>query len=101
MNKLEVKLVAIASDTPRELKKMSKNFDMVYIADLKTMEIIRAYDAEKVDSSEKENKNIKKKDLHPLTYLLNSEAKIVWKFMGTKESRPPNRKIFAAIKKFL
>jgi len=98
---MDVKLVAIASDTPRELKKMSKKYEMVYIADLYTKEIIRAYDAEKVDKSEKENKHLKKKDLHPLAYLLNSEAKIVWRFIGTKEVRPPNRKIFSAIKKFL
>ena len=99
---MDVKLVAIASDTPRELKKMSKKYDMgVFIADLDTKEIIRAYDADKVDKSEKENKHLKKKDLHPLAYLLNSEAKIVWRFIGTKEVRPPNRKIFAAIKKFL
>jgi len=96
---LDVKLVAIASDTPRELKKMSEKYDMVYIADLNTKEIIRAYDAEKVDSSKKAEKNLKIKDCLPITYLLNSEAKIVWRFIGTKEVRPPNRKIFAAIKK--
>jgi len=99
---LDVKLVAIAPDTPRELKKMSEKYDMsVFIADLDTKEIIRAYDAEKIDSSEKGNKHLKKKDLHPLAYLLNSEAKIVWRFIETKEVRPPNKKIFAAIKKFL
>ena len=74
---------------------------MVFIADLDTKKIIRSYDAEKVDISGKENKHLKQKDLHPLTYLLNSEAKIVWKFIGTKEIRPPNDEIFTAITKFL
>lgn len=92
-----INLVAIASDTPRELKKMSKKYDMVFIADLKTKEIIRAYDAEKVDSSKKARKNLKMKDLHPLTYLLNSKAEIVWKYIGTKEVRPSNEEIFTAI----
>jgi peroxiredoxin len=98
---LDVKLVAIASDTPRELKKMSEKYDMVYIADLDTKEIIRAYDAEKFDSTKKPEKNLKIKDCLPITYLLNSESTILWKFVGTKEKRPPNKKIFAAIKKFL
>ena len=99
---MEVKLVAIASDTPRELKKMSKKYDMgVFIADLDKKEIIRAYDAEKLDSTKKPEKNLKIKDCIPITYSLNSDSTIMWKFVGTKEKRPPNSKIFAAIKKFL
>jgi len=81
--------------------KMSKKYEMVYIADLDTKEIIRAYGAEKLDSTKKPEKNLKVKDCRPITYLLNSESTILWKFVGTKEKRPPNRKIFAAIKKFL
>ena len=92
-NELGIKLVAIASDTPLELKKMSKKYDMVFIADLDTKKIIRAYDAVKVDATFK--------DLHPLTYLLNSEAEIVWKYIGTKKVRPSNEEIFTAITKFL
>ena len=80
---------------------MSEKYEMVYIADLNTKEIIRAYDAEKVDSNKKPEKNLKIKDVHPLTYLINERAEIVWKFVGTKEKRPSNKKIFAAIKKFL
>nr|QEE18026.1 hypothetical protein DSAG12_03864 [Candidatus Prometheoarchaeum syntrophicum] len=98
---MDVKLVAIASDTTRELKKMSEKYAMVYIADLNTKEIIRAYDAEKIDSTKKPEKNLKIKDVLPLSYLLNNRAEIVWRFVGTKEKRPPNRKIFAAIKKYL
>jgi hypothetical protein len=72
---------------------MSKKYDMVFIADLKTKEIIRVYDAEKVDSTFK--------DLHPITYLVNPEASIVWKFVGTKKIRPSDEEIFTAITKFL
>ena len=66
---------------------------MVFIADLDTKKIIRAYDTEKVEATFK--------DLHPLTYLLNSEAEIVWKYIGTKKVRPSNEEIFTAITKFL
>ena len=74
---------------------------MVFIADLKTNETIHAYGAEKVDTSLKENDHLKHKDLHPLTYLLNDRAEIVWKYIGTKKVRPSDEEIFTAITKFL
>ncbi len=74
---------------------------MIFIADFKTKEIIRAYDADEVDIPMKVNKFIKLKILQPITYLLNSEAKIVWKYVGTKKVRPTMEEIFTAITNFL
>ena len=74
---------------------------MIFIADFETKKIIRAFDADEVEFPLKVNKFLKMKILQPITYLLNSEAKIVWKFVGTKKIRPTNDEIFTAITNFL
>jgi peroxiredoxin len=37
----------------------------------------------------------------PITFLINPEGKIVWKYVGTREIRPPNRILNDAVEKYL
>ena len=72
---------------------------MVIISDLPQGVISKQYNAFKLTAYKK--KEGKFKDVEPFSYLVDNQGKIVWTYPGTKERRPSNRKIFAAIDKYL
>ena len=93
-NKKNILIISIAPDSKKNLQKMQKMVDsMILISDLPQGVISKQYNAFKLVNT--------KKDVEPFSYLLNSQGKIVWTYPGTKSTRPPNRKIFAAIDKYL
>ena len=90
-------IISIAPDSKKNLQKLA--FPMILISDLPQGLISKQYNAFKLTESKKSGKKFK--DVEPFSYLVNPQGKIVWSYPGTKEKRPSNRKIFAAIDKYL
>ncbi len=67
---------------------MGEQYDMVFIADIRKRTVIKQYGANWGGSPAHEEVFYHRKICLPLTYLLNSEGVIVWKYVGTKTDRP-------------
>ena len=72
---------------------------MMIISDLPQGVISKQYNTFKLTKYKKKEGAFK--DVEPFSYLVNNQGKIVWTYPGTKEKRPSNRKILAAIDKYL
>ncbi len=98
--KMDVILVAIAFDTPENLQHMTK-YGEIIISDYPSREIMTAFNTNMVKPGFWDRR-LKKTNLAvPITFLIDSSGKIVWKFLGTPSRRPKNRVILQAISKYL
>jgi peroxiredoxin len=93
--------VIVASDSSRELKKMSQEYDMVFIADIKKRAVIKTYKANWGGAPIHEEVFYHRKVLLPMTYLIDCRGVIVWKFAGEKKVRPAIPALLSAIDKHI
>jgi hypothetical protein len=73
----------------------------VLISDLPKHDIAINYNAFTYYAQPVDNFTRRVKINQPITYLINQEGKIVWKFVGTREIRPPNHVLKEAVEKYL
>jgi peroxiredoxin len=96
-----VKLISIASDSNRLLKKFKEenNFKMDIIAD-RGAKIAKDYDVYWFAPGA--GTNLKMKQAVPSKFLINKECKIVWKYIGKdKTDRPSIDLMIHMIEKFI
>lgn len=93
--KRKVKLITIATDRVRPLKKLAEkeNYEFTIISDSEA-KISNEYN---VFGKPVDFDTIKSELAIPSTYLINSMGKIVWKYIGTKTDRPTINAIVEAI----
>jgi peroxiredoxin len=93
--------VGLARDSPKKLKilKDEKQFTQIILPDKKGS-VVKKY---KVFSAikMKDIKYLKTRLAIPTTYLINMKGKIVWRYVGDRENRPPIDLIFEKIDELL
>ena len=75
-------------------------YGFVNIADFPGRKISKAYQTFKLGISIEAIIG-KTKLSSPISFLVNQDGKIVWKYIGTRTDRPPNDVILKAIEEFL
>jgi len=94
-----IKLIAIATDRVRPLKKLAEKekYKFTIISD-EEAKIAKKYNVfgKPIDFT-----MIKRELAIPSTYLIDSEANIIWRYVGTKTNRPPINIILEAIEAHL
>ena len=95
----EVKLITIATDRVRPLKKLAEKeaYEFTVIADFNA-KISNEYN---VFGKPIDFEMIKTELAIPSTYLINQNGEIVWHYIGTKTDRPTIDAIIGAIEKKL
>ena len=96
-----VAIVGVSGDRPKKLKERMCNYGLVLLSDLPKHEIAITYKTFTYYTQPVDNFTRKVKINQPITFLINSDGKIVWKFIGTREIRPPNQTLKDAVEKFL
>ncbi|MFX1340447.1 MAG: peroxiredoxin family protein [Promethearchaeota archaeon] len=101
IEKRNVKLIAIAKDSIRRLKKMkdNNNFNFSIISD-KGGNIAKSYNmfiTEKTDGHD----DLQVNNALPAKVLINKNGEIVWYYIGGKEDRPSIEILTEAIDKYL
>ncbi len=99
--KRNVKLIAIAKDSTRRLKKMKEvnNFNFTTIPD-KGGKIAKSYNmfvTEKTDGHD----DLQVNNALPAKVLIKKNGEIVWYYIGSKEDRPTIEILTDAIDKYL
>ena len=97
----DVVIVAISGDRADKLKQKMCHYGLVMLSDIPKHSIAINYKAFTYYEQPVDNWTRKVKINQPITYLINPEGKIVWKFVGTREIRPPNKTLKDAVEKFL
>lgn len=100
-----MKLISIAVDTPRNLKKLKERYESPYqwIADRKA-EIAKSYKVYFIEGDpnpENHHDEFQPNHAIPSKFLINKEGVIVWRYIGTKTDRPPIEDMMEAIEKNL
>ncbi|NVM29999.1 MAG: redoxin domain-containing protein [Candidatus Helarchaeota archaeon] len=100
-----IKLIAIAVDSPRNLRKLHERYQspFQYIAD-RGGEIAKNYNVYFTkDQPDPEHIHDEFQDNHaiPSKFLINKEGIIVWQDVGNKENRPLMETVIDAIEKNL
>ena len=98
-NKRNVKLITIASDKGRPLKKLAEkeNYNFTVVADPE-VKISKEYN---VFGKPIDYEMIKVELAIPSTFLINPSGEIVWRYIGTKTDRPKMETIISAIEEKL
>ncbi len=92
IERLNVKMISIAADSPRNLRKLHERYQssIPFIAD-KGGQIATTYKVYfTADQPDPEHTHDEFQDKHaiPSKFLINREGIIVWRYIGTKEDRP-------------
>lgn len=97
----DVVIVGVSGDRAVKLKEQMCKYGLVLVSDLPKHEIAITYKTFTYQSQAVDGFSRTVKINQPITYLINPEAKIVWKFVGTREIRPPNNILKNAVEKYL
>ncbi len=76
-------------------------YKLVLLSDIPKHNIAISYNAFTYYEQPVDNWTRKVKINQPITYLINPDGKIVWKFVGTREIRPSNKTLKTAVEKYL
>lgn len=93
--------MGVSGDRAVKLKEQMCKYGLVLVSDLPKHEIAITYKTFTYQSQAVDGFSRTVKINQPITYLINPEAKIVWKFVGTREIRPPNNILKNAVEKYL
>ena len=99
--KKDVIIVGVSGDRAVKLKERMCNYGLNLISDLPKHETAIIYKTFTYYAQPVDNFTRKVKINQPITFLINPEGKIVWKFIGTREIRPPNNTLKDAVEKYL
>lgn len=98
--KRDVLLLAVAADAPKKLKGMC-NYGLSLISDLPKRKIMTAFKTKTINKILVDKIFGKQILAVPVTFLINSDGAIVWKYIGSRTERPPNQVLLDAIDKHL
>ncbi|MBD3350044.1 MAG: hypothetical protein GF364_00980 [Candidatus Lokiarchaeota archaeon] len=90
-------LIGISADREKELRNMCK-YCLMIVSDFPKRKIIKKYDVLVIHRVTLNKMPVKQILAIPVTLMVNSDGIIVWKYVGSKTDRPPNKLIFDAIR---
>jgi hypothetical protein len=76
-------------------------YGMILVSDLPKHSIALDYESFSYQEIMVDNFTRRVKLNTPITYLINPDGKILWKFVGTREIRPLNQKLHEVVEKYL
>ncbi len=97
----DVIVVGVSGDRPVKLKERMCEYGLTILSDLPKHETAITYKTFTYQTQIVDSFTRRVKINQPITYLINSEGNIVWKFVGTREIRPPNKTLQDAVEKYL
>ena len=93
--------MGVSADRAVKLKERMCGYGLKLLSDLPKHKVAITYKTFTYQDQFVDGFSRKVKINQPITYLINTEGKIVWKFIGTREIRPPNNTLKDAVEKYL
>ena len=97
----DVPIIAISGDRAAKLAEKMCKYELTLVSDLPKHDIALTYKSFLYQEIFVDNFTRKVKLNSPITYLINPEGKIVWKYVGTREDRPSNETLHSVIESHL